>query len=217
MKEFLIATKLGTDVGLDTNNTMLERAGSVDEFVRQLKRMGEAAEKLQVEKEGVVEMGDFDNDPLPQYLLEEVEDETSSEASGISSSKSLDWLSTKCKEYTEEKQSEAMFTAEELQSTILGTLNSDASDEELQGNFAEILGYDHLDLVIELIQRRSELVEASEEPAVINVSFHISFNSQAQRLIGRAEVLFFPEKKRQAFSCSTPLSSRALRKIYKVY
>lgn len=167
-------------VDFTTNNRMLERAGSVDEFVRQLKHMSEAAEKLQSEKEGVVEMGDFDNDPLPQYLLEEVDDETSSEASGASSSKSLAWLSTICKEYTGQKQSESMFTAEELQSTILATLKSDAGDEELQGNFAEMLGYDHLDLVIELIQRRSELVEASEEPAVVNVSFSKNHHNSAK-------------------------------------
>lgn len=154
---------------LHANNRMLERAGSVEEFVQQLKHMSEAAEKLQTEKEGVVTMGEFDNDPLPQYLLEEAEDETLSEASAPSSPKSLEWLSTKCKEYTEQKQAESMFTADELQSTILATLKSDASDEELQGNFAEMLGFDHLDLVIELIQRRNELVEVSEEPAVVNV------------------------------------------------
>lgn len=160
---------------------MLEQARSVEEFVRQLKCMSEAAEKLQTEKDGVVAMGGFDNDPLPQYLLDEAEDETSSEASGTSSSKSLEWLSTKCKEYTVQKQSESMFTADELQSTILATLKSDASDEELQGSFAEMLGFDHLDLVIELIQRRNELVEASEEPVVISVCALLLFQGKIKK------------------------------------
>jgi hypothetical protein len=41
---------------------------------------------------------------------------------------------------------------------LSGMLRSDSSDEELQSSLSDILGYERLDLVIELIQKRQDFL-----------------------------------------------------------
>lgn len=41
---------------------------------------------------------------------------------------------------------------------LSGMLRSDSTDEELQSSFSDILGYEKLDLIIELIQRRQDFI-----------------------------------------------------------
>lgn len=49
---------------------------------------------------------------------------------------------------------------DEIYSTVLSILTSDSPDEELQSSLPDILGYDNLELVIELISRRNEIQQS---------------------------------------------------------
>lgn len=49
---------------------------------------------------------------------------------------------------------------DDLYSTVLGILTSDSSDDELQASLPDILGYENLELVIELISRRRGIQES---------------------------------------------------------
>ncbi|KAL9093826.1 MAG: hypothetical protein Q9159_000128 [Coniocarpon cinnabarinum] len=70
----------------------------------------------------------------------------------------LHWLSDACAEASRGKID---VDAEELQQQIRSTLGSDALDDELQALLTDILGFDHLELVIDLIQHRSEILNSS--------------------------------------------------------
>lgn len=66
----------------------------------------------------------------------------------------LEWLKKKCELLTKAKQS---LSAEDLQRQILALLASDSIEEELQSTVTDIVGYDDLDFVIEIISHRKEL------------------------------------------------------------
>lgn len=68
---------------------------------------------------------------------------------------SLQWLKTKCEGLATRKQG---LSAGDLQEQIMAILASDSGEEELQSTLTDIIGFDDLDLVIELISHRKEVL-----------------------------------------------------------
>ena len=69
------------------------------------------------------------------------------------------WLRLRCQDFS---RSRSGIDATDLEQQLVALLASDASDEELQMLLADIIGYDDLDFVIELISHRKDvLVEPS--------------------------------------------------------
>lgn len=68
------------------------------------------------------------------------------------------WLNNKCMRFTARKEGLA---AEDLQEQIMALLVSDSVEEELQSTLTDIIGFEDLDFVIELIVHRKEIVAAS--------------------------------------------------------
>lgn len=138
-----------------------ERA--VDEFVELIAQMNDSLRKLNLiptsEGKAVKQKEvtfDVDNDPLELDLTP---------SPSISSSGSIEndvqaWLSSACEQYVHEKSNEAALGFDELRQTIVDILQSGNDENELQSTLADILGFDHLDLVIELIQRREAIVNS---------------------------------------------------------
>lgn len=67
------------------------------------------------------------------------------------------WLASRCISFASRKQGLA---GEDLQEQLVALLVSDSVEEELQSTLTEILGFDDLDFVIELISHRKEIVAA---------------------------------------------------------
>ncbi|KAL6244363.1 putative steryl acetyl hydrolase mug81 [Rhinocladiella similis] len=65
------------------------------------------------------------------------------------------WLHSKCAAFARSRHG---LEAEDLEQQIIALLASDISDDELQMSLAEIIGFDDLDLVIELISHRKEIL-----------------------------------------------------------
>lgn len=68
------------------------------------------------------------------------------------------WLRSKCILFAQRKQGLA---AEDLQEQIMALLGSDSVEEELQSTLTDIVGFDDLDFVIELIAHRKDLTAPS--------------------------------------------------------
>jgi antiviral helicase SLH1 len=68
------------------------------------------------------------------------------------------WLKSKCIGFAAEKQG---LSGEDLQEQIMALLASDGVEEELQSTLTDIIGFDDLDFVIELISHRSEITAPS--------------------------------------------------------
>jgi antiviral helicase SLH1 len=68
------------------------------------------------------------------------------------------WLKSKCLGIAAGKQG---LSGEDLEEQIMALLISDSVEEELQSTLTDIIGYDDLDLVIELISHREEITSAS--------------------------------------------------------
>ncbi|KAJ5467942.1 hypothetical protein N7475_005694 [Penicillium sp. IBT 31633x] len=71
------------------------------------------------------------------------------------SSYNQSWLEEKCQDLA---MRSSTMDATELAQQIIATLAADSNDEELQMSLAEIVGFDDLDLVIELIAHRGEIL-----------------------------------------------------------
>ena len=65
------------------------------------------------------------------------------------------WLKSKCIGFAGKKQG---LSGEDLQEQIMALLASDSVEEELQSTLTDIIGFDDLDFVIELISHRKEIV-----------------------------------------------------------
>lgn len=73
------------------------------------------------------------------------------------------WLRSKCLLFATHRQG---LSGEDLQEQILALLSSDSVDEELQSTLTDIIGFDDLDFVIELIAHREAITApAPFEPA----------------------------------------------------
>ena len=70
----------------------------------------------------------------------------------------FEWLRRRCLSLSERKHG---LTAEETQGHIMTLLASDSSDEDLQATLTDIVGFDDLDFVIELISHRKELTSSA--------------------------------------------------------
>jgi antiviral helicase SLH1 len=68
------------------------------------------------------------------------------------------WLKSKCIGFAVRKQG---LSGEDLQEQIMALLASDSVEEELQSTLTDIIGFDDLDFVIELISHRKEITAAS--------------------------------------------------------
>lgn len=68
----------------------------------------------------------------------------------------LQWLRSQLQSIS----SSSSMDIEDLYSTVLGVITSDSSDEELQSSLPDILGFEHLEMVIELISHRSSIQES---------------------------------------------------------
>ncbi|KAL9120054.1 MAG: hypothetical protein Q9187_003393 [Circinaria calcarea] len=70
------------------------------------------------------------------------------------------WLRSKTVDFASRRSG---LDAHELQEQIVALLASDSRDDELQMSLADIIGYDDLDLVIELITHRKSILESREQ------------------------------------------------------
>lgn len=68
------------------------------------------------------------------------------------------WLASKCIGFASRKWG---LSAEDLQEQIMALLASDSVEEELQSTLTDIIGFDDLDFVTELISHRKEITAAS--------------------------------------------------------
>lgn len=91
----------------------------------------------------------YDADGYSSYSSEELEDR----------SFDLQWLRQKCTEYCL-RRSWAL-SDEELLGKLRSVLESNRRSDDLQSTLADILGYEDLDLVSELILHRNEIVKSS--------------------------------------------------------
>ncbi|KAH7317566.1 Sec63 Brl domain-containing protein [Rhexocercosporidium sp. MPI-PUGE-AT-0058] len=69
-----------------------------------------------------------------------------------------DWLRSKCRDFASKKQG---LSGDDLQEQIGALLASDSAEEELQSTLTDIIGFDDLDFVIELISHRKEIIKPS--------------------------------------------------------
>jgi len=67
----------------------------------------------------------------------------------------LQWLKSRCLGFASRKQG---LSAEDLEEQIMALLASDSVTEELQSTLTDIVGFDDLDFVIELISNRTTLI-----------------------------------------------------------
>ncbi|ANB14829.1 activating signal cointegrator 1 complex subunit 3 [Sugiyamaella lignohabitans] len=97
----------------------------------------------------------IDNDPLvlPEFGASSLEHDTLN-TSASSRLSGTEWLKEQCQLAA---RANSGFSAEDLQAMLTDILKSDIADSELQGTLADMLGFDNLGLVSELIQRRSTL------------------------------------------------------------
>ncbi|KAI9760134.1 MAG: hypothetical protein M4579_001854 [Chaenotheca gracillima] len=103
------------------------------------------------------EIWDLISDEEDQYssdMLDGVEEPHEDRSKGTPSHGAA-WLEAKCVEYASRRTG---LDAHDLQEQIVAILGSDDNDEELQATLADILGYDDLDLVIDLIGHREDVI-----------------------------------------------------------
>ncbi|KAI9786247.1 MAG: hypothetical protein M1839_007658 [Geoglossum umbratile] len=106
------------------------------------------------------------SDDLWDYISDEPDDGGESEyrvdSVGGGLMYGVEWLREKCEKFTEKK---AGLDAKELEEQILALLRFGGDGNELQSTLTDILGFDDLDLVIELIAHRNEITSAKYAPA----------------------------------------------------
>ena len=87
-----------------------------------------------------------------------------------------EWLKIKCTSLAARKQG---LSGEDLEQQIMALLISDSAEDELQSTLSDIIGYDDLDLVIELISHRKEITSVT--PLAINKSGGVIGKLQTKR------------------------------------
>jgi antiviral helicase SLH1 len=104
-------------------------------------------------------------DDVWDFISDEDEDEYSSDlVDGVEITTEIsdvrygpEWLKNKCTFLAQSKQG---LSAEDLHGQILALLASNIGEEELQSTLTDIIGFDDLDFVIELISHQKELSSA---------------------------------------------------------
>lgn len=102
-------------------------------------------------------------DDVWDFISDTEEDQYSSDVvpdglEGNAGSYGPQWLRSKCILFADRRQGLA---ADDLQEQIMALLGSDSVEEELQSTLTDIVGFDDLDFVIELISHRKELTAPS--------------------------------------------------------
>jgi antiviral helicase SLH1 len=69
------------------------------------------------------------------------------------------WLKKRCIDFASRKQG---LSGEDFQEQIMALLASDSLEEELQSTLTDIIGFDDLDFVIELISHRKDIITSSQ-------------------------------------------------------
>lgn len=72
-----------------------------------------------------------------------------------------EWLKERCTAFASRKQG---LSAHDLQEQITALLASDSREDELQSTLTDIVGFDDLDFVIELISHRQSIISARQLP-----------------------------------------------------
>ncbi len=106
---------------------------------------------------------DESSDELWDFITDDEDDQYSSDmldgADGAGYGQQ--WLRDRCVEFTSRKSG---LDASDLQEQITAILASDSNDGELQMGLADIIGFDDLDFVVEIITHRKELLVPLSEP-----------------------------------------------------
>nr|XP_018669768.1 activating signal cointegrator 1 complex subunit 3 [Ciona intestinalis] len=96
----------------------------------------------------------------------------------VSANTGLPWL---------RRQMELKFQSTQLVEPTLAVLKSSQTNEQIQNELCELLGFEHLDLISELLQRRESLVQDEKHLAAINQhrgNFHVRETQQQQPTYG---------------------------------
>jgi len=88
------------------------------------------------------------------------------------------WLRKKCSDFA---TSHSDINSPDLEQQIIALLVSDSSDDELQMSLADIVGYDDLEFVIELIAHRKEMVKEPTGGAAQTDGLFAGLQTKAQR------------------------------------
>lgn len=106
------------------------------------------------------DMWDFINNSEEDLYSSDPNDDTIPDVSVNSNAGGygLQWLTSKCISFGTKKQG---LSGEDLREQIMALLVSDSVEEELQSTLTDIIGFDDLDFVIELISHRKEITAAS--------------------------------------------------------
>ncbi|KAL8790764.1 MAG: hypothetical protein Q9213_000388 [Squamulea squamosa] len=119
---------------------------------------------LVIDDDGTSESSEKD-DIWDVFSEEDVEEDSSDLANGFaevriddetSTNRPSEWLRNMCVDLA---QRNIGLNASELQEQITMLLTSDIQDEELQMTLADVVGYDDLDLVVDLISRRQDILK----------------------------------------------------------
>lgn len=148
---------------------------SFDAFLDSVTQMHDAITKFDINVDSPTaqaEQGQIDNDlatfdNLDDFTISENTDSNDEDDSGSdsfaegpeesasSSSEVLTWLESKC-----DSIASGGMSSSDLLSTILGIVTSESSDDELQMSLPEVIGYENLDFIIDLIAKRSAIKTA---------------------------------------------------------
>ena len=80
-------------------------------------------------------------------------------ASVASSIYSKSWLQDRLRTVLKSRSGQGDIGQQEFCNIVFENLVSNQSDEEIQNSLCDIIGYDHLELIIELIQNRQQIIE----------------------------------------------------------
>lgn len=89
-----------------------------------------------------------------------------------------DWLQIQCLDYVQTKSD---IDPNELYEQLSAMITSDLQTDELQISLADILGYDDLDLIIEIIQNRSTIASGSDNSKRLNNGPLSNLQTKAER------------------------------------
>ena len=172
---------------LQSNIKMAPALGAAEaEWLAQLATMRKAIQDLkldqqkfdldQYERENGITDDDFEEGEIDdiwdisddaeddEYSSDSLEQPDGVATNGIKPSRfDKEWLQTKCMDFASRKPG---LDASELEQHVMALLASDSQDDELQMSLAEIVGYDDLDFVIDLISHRQEILSSPADNGI---------------------------------------------------
>ncbi|QKX60229.1 uncharacterized protein TRUGW13939_07372 [Talaromyces rugulosus] len=170
---------------------------------------------------------DFEDDDYSSGTVDDIWDVISSdeesddfdEINGVSlvseaDSYSYVWLETKCQQLASQGSG---LDSGEIRDQITALLASDAGDDELQMSLAEIVGFDNLDLVIDLITHRHEILSSRTTKSTVQTDGLIA--GKLQSLAEREQALHRQDYQHK----HTPLAAAQTREepkyphVYKIH